>query len=269
MMFNLNITSHSRDTTVEIMATGPDSIGIWCLCFCVFNLLLLLGTLTFIAVSWYKIKLWRQFKNYIFLNIIITVTMLDVSKIVYYAVLPTPNIHVVDLMYKLSMASFSNWLLVMCIVIYTKIVKVFSSSLQNRYLKVNAFAWGISVLESVISTYVLCPTVIYILHVMSYVILGFYLSIIYALVKLALVRMVSNDNSCQIVRIFVYVTSAFSMLVILQVIEYFPELSDILFIVILFIQVIFVAAFLSMKSHRELWDEHLKRNNRDVLYIMT
>ncbi|XP_063393075.1 uncharacterized protein LOC134678426 [Cydia fagiglandana] len=264
MTHDANITSaYTKASMLEYISLSKASSVLWSLALSVTVLIVFSGVLAFIAISWIKIPAWRQFKNYTFLNIVISMFLMNAAYASCFADWPCCGT-ILNFVYSLSMSAFSNWVLIMCLVIYTKILKVFSGDLQHKYYKANALTWGLAILESTFSLYFKVGTDaphIYVVHAMTYVITGIYLSIIYALLKLTTVRMVSSENTTQIFKIFLYVTSAFSILLLAQALYYFPEVYDYLFICICGCEIILLISYLSMKSHREIWDDYL--NGKD------
>ncbi|XP_047998702.1 uncharacterized protein LOC125236052 [Leguminivora glycinivorella] len=261
MRSNANTTSgFTKAALMEHISHSKASV-LWSLALSSTAIIVFTWALMFVAISWIKIPQWRQFKNYIFLNLIIAMLLMNAVYTGCFADWPCSDT-VLTVVFSISMSAFSNWVLVMCLVIYTKILKVFSGDLQHKYCKANALAWGLAILVSTFPLYLKRSmdngSNLFVVHAMTYVIVGIYLSIIYALLKLTTVRMVSTENTTQIIKIFFYVTSAFCILILTQALYYFPEVYDYLFMSICGCEIILVVSYLSMKSHWEIWDDYMK-----------
>lgn len=110
-------------------------------------LVLTLATFLYGVTSWCIIKKFRHFKNYVYLNLILTgVLSFIVIIIMDY---PTKSLifyNSATCIYMYLKAVYSHWLVVLCYICYVDIVKVFRVDIRRRYLKSNIFAWAVPVI---------------------------------------------------------------------------------------------------------------------------
>ena len=121
-----------------------------------------LAVLIYGITSWCLIRKFRQFKNYVFLNAILAnfLRIFMNSVIVPVFIDPSfssfghPTIACQVVIYYIGSVQ-SYWLLVICCIFYVDIVKVFKGKTERRYLKSTIFAWGVPMLTTPFSIYLL------------------------------------------------------------------------------------------------------------------
>ncbi|KAJ8707471.1 hypothetical protein PYW08_010723 [Mythimna loreyi] len=113
-------------------------------------LVLTLAAFIYGVISWYLIKKFRHFKNFVFINAIASslLRLLTVSIIIPIVM----HFFVIDSKFMLEVCHYictysttaqNYWLLVICHLFYTDIVKVFGGHINRKYMKSCMFAWGI------------------------------------------------------------------------------------------------------------------------------
>ncbi|XP_049887999.1 adhesion G-protein coupled receptor G6-like [Pectinophora gossypiella] len=111
-----------------------------------------LVTLFISSISWAIIPRWRTFKNYVFLNIIFAfnfIYYLPLTLFVTSYCLDTKISYVaLDITVNFFMFAACCWLMVMAMIFYTDLVKVFGSTITRKLLKSNLFGWGLPVVVS-------------------------------------------------------------------------------------------------------------------------
>lgn len=97
--------------------------------------------------SWIILPKWRTFKNYVYLNIIISFCAVFFLPIALFLISDFNDYYnftyiFVDLSINFFTFSSCCWLMVLSMVFYADLVKVFGGNTTRKYLKSNAFAWG-------------------------------------------------------------------------------------------------------------------------------
>lgn len=255
------------------------------------NIVVATGSVIFGVTSWILIKRWRQFKNYVFLNVIIMsiITLLmnytlnrtffyahlnngEVFDITYFQ-LPTCKI-LVQVAFVLSRIAMSHWLLVATVMFYMDIVKVFNNRIRHRYLITNLFTWVGTLLEGSVLFLTVWLGHLKVRHV-GYISFGItcfykaintvlYLRVLYTLITLANRDKSSRKNVCQNITFSTAacVTSAISFYPpMLLAIDFTQNITVRHICIIVSLLSLFgvLGFFLSMRSHRKAWRNHLQR----------
>ncbi|KAJ8715008.1 hypothetical protein PYW08_004989 [Mythimna loreyi] len=144
---------YSLDCTWELSVTQD-------LIIMIVVIVLTLITFIFGVTSWCIMKKFRTYKNYVFLNAIL-------SNLLYFLcrvwILKEYDIYGLDILVTLKyydkysyyaceyiLTVRFHWLIVISHMFFVDIVKVFSGNIQNKYLKSAIFGWGISLITATI-----------------------------------------------------------------------------------------------------------------------
>ncbi|KAF9801949.1 hypothetical protein SFRURICE_016199, partial [Spodoptera frugiperda] len=97
--------------------------------------------------SWCLIKKFRHYRNYVFLNIILSnllrISMYVLPDIWCESIIDCDILTLISLYFDLC---FHHWLLVFSCILYVDFVKVFHIDISRRFLKSSIFAWGMPAL---------------------------------------------------------------------------------------------------------------------------
>lgn len=124
---------------------------------------LTLATLTYGVTSWCILKKFRNYKNFVLLNAILSNFLRNILTPIYLH-LSSENDHnksnatTASMLYLEYLAEYfstakTHWLLIISHMFYADIVKVFSGNMQRRYLKSSIFGWGVSLITTAIFIY--------------------------------------------------------------------------------------------------------------------
>lgn len=116
------------------------------------------------VTSWYVIKKFRHFKNYVYLNVIVSSFLRLTAYVTYilpvitlkrsvFRIVNDEKTDIYKVFYYLKTYFTSvqyYWLLVICFIFYVEIVKVFSGDIRRRYLKSTLLAWGVPLITTLI-----------------------------------------------------------------------------------------------------------------------
>jgi hypothetical protein len=102
------------------------------------------------AISWYLFTKWRTYRNYVFLNFIVSACIYNFFNIfVMTDVFNESYFMYVDI-YIFTEFVYNLWLLVMCIMFYSDVVKIYNEPVTRRFLKSALVCWGIPTATMVI-----------------------------------------------------------------------------------------------------------------------
>lgn len=122
-------------------------------------LTLTLVTFSIGVTSWRIIRKFRLYRNYVYLNAILTnFLQIIVNILIPYTMGSIKNawFHRFFFCLNVYLSSVkSHWLLLICHLFYADFVKVFDVHIQRRYLKSTLFAWGVSFVTTTIFMFVL------------------------------------------------------------------------------------------------------------------
>ncbi|KAF9823711.1 hypothetical protein SFRURICE_009468, partial [Spodoptera frugiperda] len=234
--------------------------------------------------SWCLIKKFRHYKNYVFLNIILSISLqlsvyllpdiLKENKFFY-------EIWWLILLY--FILSFHHWLLVLSYIFYVDFVKVFNINISRRFLKSSIFAWGMPALIVFVFTLVSLAmesfgALMTLQIFLSLVIIPSFISfVIYILVLYSLFRSkdtVTHNNKWRsfYVSTLIFVLSDF--FVIYCILDVFKINSYVVLYLGYCGEVINTLAipvyFMSAKCNRDLWKGFMKKyllKNKLYYYI--
>ncbi|KAJ8730997.1 hypothetical protein PYW08_002410 [Mythimna loreyi] len=121
---------------------------------------LTLAALIYGLTSWCFLKKFRNYRNYVLLNAILSYFFHYFTFILMYSkkIRFDDYSEVIDYFTTVK----NHWLLVISHMFYVDIVKVFNQNIKRRYLKASLFSWGLPVITSIISEYLLKMYVEYI-----------------------------------------------------------------------------------------------------------
>lgn len=103
-------------------------------------------------ISWILMQKWRTFKNYVFININAACFfkyLIDyITSYTFYN-----DYHLVLLtLYISAMFAYTLWLLVLCVLFYSTIVKIFKPPVHGRFRKSALLAWGVPTIVGIIGS---------------------------------------------------------------------------------------------------------------------
>ena len=157
------VCSTVDDCYIDPSAVPAFMIGHYCL------FTLCLATFIYGVTSWYLIRKFRNFNNYVYLsaNLVNILRLTVVTITLIHCEAATVDFRDCITMYWfiifLHLTTVYNcWLLVMCYMFYVHIVKVFHKDIEKKYLKSSIFAWAV---PSVI--WIVCAVCIVIIHAVS------------------------------------------------------------------------------------------------------
>ena len=131
---------------------------------------LALATLTLIygATSWWVIKKFRNYQNFVFFNIILSNFLFVLIGVISYFVFSNRLISQYVALQQFTIVNYFLflyigtvkifWFIVMCHMFCVDIVKVFSGRIHRRYFKSVLFAWGLPFIISVFYMYTTSAT---------------------------------------------------------------------------------------------------------------
>ena len=103
-----------------------------------------LVTFLYGVTSWYLIRKFRSFNNFVYLNVIlVNIMRLSVLSFttMHSALELTTLTHFLFSIYLMTV--YNYWLLVLCYIFYVDVVKVFRKDVKRKFLKSSLFAWGV------------------------------------------------------------------------------------------------------------------------------
>ncbi|KAJ8721674.1 hypothetical protein PYW07_002449 [Mythimna separata] len=118
-------------------------------------LVLTLAALIYGLTSWFILKKFRNYRNFVFLNAILTFFLLSCLFIIAKEI---EFLRTSGLFYNLPhylITARNHWLLIISHMFYVDIVKVFNQNVQRRYLKSCMFGWGVPLITYLITIPVL------------------------------------------------------------------------------------------------------------------
>uniref|UniRef100_A0A2H1V3J3 SFRICE_011614 n=1 Tax=Spodoptera frugiperda TaxID=7108 RepID=A0A2H1V3J3_SPOFR len=223
--------------------------------------------------SWCLIKKFRHYRNYVFLNIILSnllrISMYVLPDIWCESIIDCDILTLISLYFDLC---FHHWLLVFSCILYVDFVKVFHIDISRRFLKSSIFAWGMPALIVFVFTLVSLTMesfgdLITRQIIMSIELIPIFISfVIYILVLISLFR--SKDTVIHInkwrsfyMSTLIFVLSDF--FVIDLILDAFKVFSYVVFHIGFFglnINALAIAIyFMSVKRNRDLWKEFMKK----------
>lgn len=222
-----------------------------------------LVTCVFALISWIMIPKWRTFKNYVFVNLILSYTL-------SYTFFFTKIFDITNDYVYIFVCSFSCWLFIGSIVFYMDIVKVFSVEVTRKKIKSTIFAWGAPLLNYLLNVidkelfrisemFSSNKNSFYFVLLMLFCNFLIYLRVLYSLFRVSGLRSTSRTRIKQKVQVatFTFLMSGSMTLPALLVEEFGVTLySAIVSGTIPFIQTIAISTcFLMLKSNRTMWRE--------------
>lgn len=279
-------STHLKNSTVSDDPMKADFWKNYLLLLSIHNIVLVLTLAAFIygVISWCILKKFRNFKNYIYLNLLL-VNILRLTSI--SLILHARNVRTIYICVFISSyctTIYNNWLLVMCYMFYVDIVKVFHIDIKRRYLKSSLFAWGLPFITCLILAYfglylsvqpserkMLLYILVAIIVVTSFLPLLLSL-IIYIRLVFSLFRH-SDANASRATDTWRRLYIATLMFVLSDVIMLTDFIWNILHIsfmirmVIMYLQIITISLYLPVvRCNRELWREYyVHRLDRNIL----
>lgn len=125
-------------------------------------LVLKLAAFFYGVISWWLIKKFRNFKNYVYLNAVSANVFSFIVLSIGFNYIHTLKswtiksdwtqvlcISIIFHLFVYFKTVYNYWLVVICYMFYVDIVKVFNMDVQKKYLKSNLFAWAVPLLISV------------------------------------------------------------------------------------------------------------------------
>lgn len=226
-------------------------------------------TVIFGIVSWTILVKWRQFRNYVFVNVCLAGGLTSLSPFLVSLL----GVFLSYIFLIISLSSFIIWLLITSITFYVDVVKVFSYNYNHIYLKSCIFAWGMPTVLMFMDYYVHesdLHILTFSLRFMSLISIVLYVRVLYKLMQRTKLRGTSQMNIWNKIKMttFIFFVSgcAMSLPVHLASVLNSIEISYSLIIIIFLLQLILTnVLFLMMRSHRIHWKEYLTqrrlRNN--------
>lgn len=220
-------------------------------------------------ISWIRIPKWRNFKNYIYVN-------LGISRFIYYVLVFG------SVLFGIVYCSFVFylWVLILSIKVYTDLVEIFQINITRIFLKSSIFAWGIPLFiefgYNIIASYhevyianVGIETAILILLLINFTL---YIKVVYSLSKFnPLNDRASRCRKIEIATLSFFICGmpwmiSFSLDYPTIFIEYNEnvtlKINTISSVVFSAQNIIFKLCFCLLKSNRELWSEFFERKRR-------
>ena len=115
-----------------------------------------LMTFTYGVTSWCLIRKFRNFNNYVYVNIIlvniIRLTLVSITKL-HTDEGAKSLLNFVIFMFLSTV--FNYWLLIICYMFYVDVVKVFSGDIKQKFLKSFVLAWGLPLTGLIFGTLML------------------------------------------------------------------------------------------------------------------
>lgn len=224
--------------------------------------------------SWCLIKKFRHYRNFIFLNLILSIFFSHSAHLlsdIFYENRIVHDICWFTVLY--FMICFHHWLLVLSYIFYVDFVEVFHIDISRRFLKSSIFAWGIPAL--IIFVYCLVTQVTMESFgdqmaskvLMSIVFFPIFVNlVIYLLVLYSLFRSKDTDTHNNKWRSFYVSTLIFVLSDVificytLEVSSYYSKVMFYFDYCGLFInKLAIVVYFISAKCNRDLWKEVMKK----------
>lgn len=119
--------------------------------FIILNIMIVttLATLIYGVVSWCIVKKFRNYRNFVFLNGILSNFTFYLLFLVYEYSINENNV-MAEVFLQYLATSKSHWLVVISHMFYVDIVIVFNTQILRKYLKSTLFGWGVSLITTAI-----------------------------------------------------------------------------------------------------------------------
>lgn len=269
-----NVTSTTEGNYSDIDEDSVPKEVIYVLLF-YFTLIFFASVLSLVTcvvafVSWIMIPKWRTFKNYVFLNLILSYTA-------SYTFLVAEALNETSYVMNYFLCSFSCWLFIASIVSYMDIVKVFSSNVTRRKLKCTLFAWGVPLPNTLLNVveqecYSFSDVVksgdnnYYFILILLLCNFFIYIKVFYSLFRVARFRSRARYMQKVQVATFTFFMSGSMILPPLVLSEFGMTFYTSLIVGVMpFVQTIALSTcFLMLKSNRMMWSELCCHNTENV-----
>lgn len=265
---NLSLTYYQ----IDISSLHPEvvllpHIMLWI--FCVLSLIASIYGLT----SWCLIKKFRHYKNYVFLNIILSIFFSQSVQLLSDTFDENMIVHGICFITVLYFViCFHHWLLVLSYIFYVDFVKVFHIDISRRFLKSSIFAWGMPALivfafnlESItiesFDDQMLLKVLASIVFFPIFVNVVIYLLVLYSLFRSKDTVTHNNKWRSFYVSTLIFVLSdVIFICYTLEVSSYYSKVIFYLDYCGLFInKLAIIVYFISAKCNRDLWKEVMKK----------